>query len=835
MATKQLPIDLKVLRVIAYRYKWMLIILTFLSFAFSAFIAKSMVNVYSASTTIFVDPGNVLGDITQGVAVTTSLKDQLVTLQHLILNDDFIEPHVIQELDIRPQDVYIPLVRLEFMPQVIEMFNSLKNMVKTLFGLEVYVLTDEQKQMIQRQEIMDIVKDNISLRQGRGSLMSISYIGPNPTACQKIVEIVANQCKEFLLRSKNQETREALRYIERQYNEATRKLEELERELAAMRVEQFDKGPEAKIALLQQRQLALDDIRMIEQDLADFNTQKQELLAAKAKRQTVLRQDPEIIAQLAQQSRDREALELEKMKNRRKQFLDRGFTDEWPEVRTLNEQIASQKNSLQDRLQEDPEAEEKIFLVDPIYNEYFRQIKQIETEQASLVARAKRKQNNIAIYEEKLKSMPEIEKSFAEIARKIGLHENLQLGLAERRETARATMELEKTRGENRIKIIGRSYSNKPMGISPIIAMGVLCLLGPGIGLGIIFLLYYLNTSVKSPEDVQIEYNLPVIAVIPKTNFKQELKRHKRLKKAVLKQFPTTEKRALTSSKEPAEVPKTSTESLAPITELTMQKTEETEIELFEKILKRIQTPLSSKSDQSFMVTMLTNPDSQASEEYRRLCFNIEWGLKESLSGPCKTIMVTSALPNEGKTITALNLASTLARNHKVLLVDANFRKPSIHKAFGIPQAPGLSDMLEHHVTPQLFFSPESSNLSILPAGMGVGHPADLLSSRQMHLFIESIKSSPYFEYAIFDVPAVTLIPDSSIIASKLDGIVWVVWELRTSKEIVRLALARITNPTVLGVVLNRSERHPIPKKYNKVWKEYQRNPAKIKKKRNNT
>jgi Mrp family chromosome partitioning ATPase len=137
--------------------------------------------------------------------------------------------------------------------------------------------------------------------------------------------------------------------------------------------------------------------------------------------------------------------------------------------------------------------------------------------------------------------------------------------------------------------------------------------------------------------------------------------------------------------------------------------------------------------------------------------------------------------------------------------------------------------MLANNAIPDLYVAKGSPNLSILPAGLLVTHPADLLSSKLMDHFIESVKSSPYFEYAIFDVPPVTLIPDSSIIASKLDGIVWVIHELRTSKEIVRLALTRVTNPAILGVVLNQSEQHALPKRYNKVWKDYQRGGTKKK------
>ena len=110
------------------------------------------------------------------------------------------------------------------------------------------------------------LKNGIAITQSQSTLLDISYTGLNPTTCQKIVEILANQCKELLLRTKSQETREALRYIEQQYTEADQKLAELEKELAAKKVAEFDKGPEAKIALITQRQAALDAMRVVAKD-----------------------------------------------------------------------------------------------------------------------------------------------------------------------------------------------------------------------------------------------------------------------------------------------------------------------------------------------------------------------------------------------------------------------------------------------------------------------------------------------------------------------------------------------------------------------------------------
>ncbi len=826
MAAKQLPIDLKVLRVIAYRYKWLLVILTFVSFTFSTFITKSLISLYTASITIFVDPENVLGDIAKGVAVSSNLKDQLTTIRHQILNDKFIEDHVIQELNLRFSDVYVPPWRLTFMPRVMEGLEQLKNMIKTLFRLEVYYLSDAQKQALQMKELVRIIKVGTVLRQSRGMLLTISYKSPASRASQEIVEVFANQCKELLLRSKNQETREAVRYIERQYNDATLRLEDLEKELTDMRVKYFASTPEAKIALLQQHQQTLDILRLIQQQLEDIRVSEKELMTKQTNRRQDLLQDPEMLKKLNEWAQTREARILETKKVRLEELLT-VYTDEWPEVIKLKQEIAALEKTIETNIEEASEkARETILLADPEYYKYFSQLQDIEREKSALTTREKDLQDNMNVYEEKLKSMPEIEENFGAIQRRISLYAKLQVDLATKRETARATMQLEKYRGDNRIRLIGRNFPNKPSGMPPIVIMGALCLVGPSVGSGLIFLLYYFNTSVKSPDDVQVEYNVPVIAIIPNTNFKRELKRHEKLLKRInkLRKGKKASKTLPLSDQRVQVIPPSVDIRLKE--EVALQHIEPSELELWGKIVKHVPIPNWSGARNLSMVTMLSNPESQAAEEYRRLCFNVEWGVKDALAGSCSTIMVTSALPNEGKTITALNLASTLARNHKVLLIDSNFRKPRINSAFGIPQGIGLSDMIENNDIPQLFVPPSSPNLSILPAGMALGHPADLLSSKQMQSFIGSVKDSPYFEYAIFDVPPISFIPDSSIIASKLDGIVWVIWELNTSKEIVRLALTRVTNPAILGVVLNRSEQRILPKKYDKVWRDYQWGPT---------
>jgi capsular exopolysaccharide synthesis family protein len=818
MTTKQIPIDLNVLGVIAHRYTWLLVALTFVSFAFSSFVVASLIKLYNASVTIFVNPERLMEDILGKTVIVPTLGEQLETIRQQVLSDDFIEINVISGLNLRLEDVNVPPLRLKFMAKVVELAEPVKNMVKKVTGGEVYTLTEDQKKVLRTNEMILAIKKNIKIRQDKNILLIISYDGLSPVTARRVVEIIANQSKEYLLRNKLQESREVVRYLKSQNDEVTQKLKDLESELALKKVADFDKGPEAKIAFTQERQKMLDSVGEIQQNLALLAAKKQPLMTKMLDRETILRRDPDMMVRLGNINRSQDALTLEKLETRLAE-LRKTYTDEWPEVIRVKEEIDQLKQAMQAKFEGDPEAEKKVFLADPFYSEYYRQIGQIESEETSLKQQEQKLNDKIGVYGAKLLEMPEVERSFGEFQRNINLHSNRQLDIAEKLQTAESTLRLIESRIENQIRIVNRSFPTTPSGPSAIILMIGLWMLGPLTGIGLIILLYYLNSTVKSVDDVQKEYNLPVIAVIPRTNFRKALKRHRQLLKT------PTDDQGLQAGEFSAQI------VLPEVTDPHPQ-----EIELLcplemtasgQKVFKRVCVPVLAFAKESAMVTMLTNPESQAAEEYRRLCFNIEWGIEKVMAGLCKTIMVTSALPNEGKTITAVNLATSLARHHNVLLIDANFRKPSIHKNFGISHAKGLSDMLANpKETPELYVIPSSPNLSILTAGTTLTAPADLLSSNLMSDFIGSVKSSSYFQYAIFDVPPVVQIPDASILASQLDGIVWVIWELQTSQEIVRLALTRITNPAILGVVLNHSEQRPLPKKYDKFFAEYQQRGA---------
>jgi len=194
-------------------------------------------------------------------------------------------------------------------------------------------------------------------------------------------------------------------------------------------------------------------------------------------------------------------------------------------------------------------------------------------------------------------------------------------------------------------------------------------------------------------------------------------------------------------------------------------------------------------------------PKSIAAESYRTLRTNIQYS---SFDKEYKVIMVTSSEPGEGKSTTAGNLALCLAQGEKkVILVDCDLRKPSLHKKFKISNIVGLSDVMigkEELVTAMHRYN---NNLVILTSGKIPPNPSEMLSSKAMTTLLDTLKQN--FDYIILDTPPVQAVTDSQILATKADGAILVVRAERTKKDSVQSAinLLKKVNADVIGTVLN--------------------------------
>lgn len=194
-------------------------------------------------------------------------------------------------------------------------------------------------------------------------------------------------------------------------------------------------------------------------------------------------------------------------------------------------------------------------------------------------------------------------------------------------------------------------------------------------------------------------------------------------------------------------------------------------------------------------------PKSIAAESYRTLRTNIQYS---SFDKEYKVIMVTSSEPEEGKSTTAGNLALCLAQGEKkVILVDCDLRKPSLHKKFRVSNLAGLSDVIIGKEDLVTAIHRYNKNLVILTSGKIPPNPSEMLSSKAMTALIDKLKEN--FDYIIIDTPPVQAVTDSQILSTKADGTLLVVKAEKTKKDSVENAieLLKKVNANIIGTVLN--------------------------------
>jgi capsular exopolysaccharide synthesis family protein len=196
-------------------------------------------------------------------------------------------------------------------------------------------------------------------------------------------------------------------------------------------------------------------------------------------------------------------------------------------------------------------------------------------------------------------------------------------------------------------------------------------------------------------------------------------------------------------------------------------------------------------------------PQSQMAESYRALRTSL---LLSNLGAPPKVIMVTSARPQEGKTTTSINTAIVLAQKGvRVLLVDADLRRPSVHKTLGMGPRSGLSNVLTGSATVQqtITTSPILPNLLIMPAGTPPPNPAELLASSNMRDLITELRQQ--FDHIVIDTPPTLSVTDAVVLSPRADATILVIRAGQTTKQALRRARDILTqvNAHVAGVLLN--------------------------------
>jgi capsular exopolysaccharide synthesis family protein len=219
-------------------------------------------------------------------------------------------------------------------------------------------------------------------------------------------------------------------------------------------------------------------------------------------------------------------------------------------------------------------------------------------------------------------------------------------------------------------------------------------------------------------------------------------------------------------------------------------------------------TSLLERLDDSFAQKIVADEKMEAAsrEQYRRLAATLH---HQQADRGLKVVMIASAVPGEGKTLTAANLGLTFSESYQrsVLLIDADLRRPSLHKIFGTDNTYGLSDGLAASTDRKLPARRVSERLALVTGGQPTSDPMASLTSDRMRRLLHEAREA--FDWIIVDTSPVVALPDANLLSSMVDGAVMVVKAGSTSYALAQRAIEALGKDRILGVVLNQAASVP--------------------------
>jgi len=420
-------------------------------------------------------------------------------------------------------------------------------------------------------------------------------------------------------------------------------------------------------------------------------------------------------------------------------MTSQGFPADHPKMKDLTKKIDNTKSRLKEEIS-------KIVAqdnggIDPILfsEELVVKILDLQVEIETYKAKELAQQRVVNSYLEKLKAIPPKEVELARLTRQFELDDNIYKMLMEKYEEVR----ISEAGKLGNVKIIDQAQVPKePVGPRRKLNIIFGGLLGLALGIGLVLLMEYMDTSLKNIYDIEQFLALPVLGMIPAIDQ--------------------------------------------------------------EDVASQAENGKITNGATSIAERLISHhlPKSPISEAYRILRTNLQFLNPDA---PMKTILVTSAGPSEGKTTTAANLAITMAQvGSRTLIVDADLRRPMVSGVFGIPQEPGLTELLVKGGNLQTaLVSTDIENLFILPAGTIPPNPSELLGSQKMKHLIQEMKKC--CDLVILDCPPVITVTDAAVLAAEADCVVLVIHSGKTDREAARRAKSLLTNvkARIAGTVLN--------------------------------
>jgi len=545
------------------------------------------------------------------------------------------------------------------------------------------------------------------------ALVEIKFISPDPEAAAEIANATAESFIEQHIKSRYDSTMLAADWLSKQLADLQIKVEASQAKLIEYQKQNGIIGADDKQNLTVEKLDGLSkDLTAAQVDRIQKQSRYEIVKGTNAESIGIVLQDPEV-SSLRHQMTELEAQDAQ---------LSNQFGSSYPKVQEVRSRLKLIKDAYNSELQNG---------IRRVENDYDAAMKREQMLQSALNAQTTvADQLNVSAIQYKL------------LKEEADSNRQLYDGLLEKLKEASLAAAL----NSSNIRIVDRARvpmapfsPNVPRNLEYALLVG---LIG---GVALSFLLESMDTTVRTPDQVEALSELPTLAMIP---LKGELQRH------APRNVPGLLRGAVT-------------ESLPAVS----------------------------------LVTCL-EPHSEIAEAYRALRTSI---LLSSAGGPPRTIVVTSPMPQDGKTMTSVNLAIVLAQQgKKVLLVDADFRRPGVHRSFGLRQQPGLSNVLSGGDDARTaIFTTRQQNLFVIPAGALPPQPSELLSSDLLRELLSQWRDE--YDHIILDSPPALSVTDSVLLSVQADSVLLVVRPRQTTTRAVLRARDLLVQVrcNLLGVVLN--------------------------------
>jgi len=538
------------------------------------------------------------------------------------------------------------------------------------------------------------------------TLINIKIEYPDPNKAAVMANVIANVYMEHNLNSNLQSVRDALSGIEREHERFREAKRKSDSELHSFKFENHMIGVEKQNTYIQNKMKALQkELTEVQVDRvqieADYN-QRQEIFASKnwlSLAKSFSKKD--IILQ--QYLSARVILLDEKNK------LSVRYTAKHPEMQAISKQLKANAKNIREEVQQELAA--------------------LQTEVEVLKTKEDVLQKELEVVEIQVKELDQnlIELQF--ITSEAEKNKKLYTVLDERM----SQVDLAQFMQSNNVRFVDRAVPNNNP-VSPSLSLNLMMALILGLvgGIGLAFVIEFLDNTVKSKEDLEAMLGMPLLGIVPIIAEEEMLE--------------------ITSNRERA---------------------------LFTH----------------------AKPRSSVAESLRSVRTNVLFrtGNKKS-----RTLLITSAIPREGKSFSSSNLAAVLAMSgSRVIIIDADLRRPSIHRLFELSDEKGLSEVLLSQRSVHEVITPSHiSNLDVIPAGPIPTNPSELLGSEKMQDVVKELQKE--YDIVIIDSPPVTAVADPLILSPFADGVILVVEANQTRKPIVMQAITRLQQvkaPLIGGIV----------------------------------